>query len=100
MMNVEGNESLKIVPPWRKETASGMKIKAFLRGQKIPLHCRGATPILCIKIDDVMHIAAVFVDYQETNKLSRWIINGILTPHQEADKRELYQVLIKKEDQC
>ncbi len=94
--NVEGNEHMRIVPPWRSESASGVKIKEFLRGQKIPLHRRGAAPILCIETDDAVYIGAVFVDYHERDKPSRWITNRIFTPQQDVDESELHQVLIKR----
>jgi len=44
---VGGNQSHSFVPPWRKGR-SPIKIKDFLRGQKVPLHKREGTPILCI----------------------------------------------------
>ena len=44
---VGGNQSNSFVPPWRKGR-SPIKIKDFLRGQKVPLHKREGTPILCL----------------------------------------------------
>ena len=75
---------------------SEVKIKEFLRGQKIPLHRRGSAPILCIEIDSTSHIAAVYVE-NKTDEKERWIINGMFTPDEGDTKFE--QVLIRYQKQ-
>mmetsp|Transcript_15235 Transcript_15235/g.28673 ORF Transcript_15235/g.28673 Transcript_15235/m.28673 type:complete len:667 (+) Transcript_15235:146-2146(+) len=77
LRKVHGNESLKFVPYWRKEM-SEIKIKEFLRGQKVPLHRRGEAPILCIKSDHSFQIIAVFVEGEGQNveQSGRWVVHA------------------------
>lgn len=58
---VDGNEHLKFSPPWRKGK-SPLKVKDFLRGQKVPLHRRNVAPILIATVEESEHVCAVFVE--------------------------------------
>ena len=84
--SVAGNESLRFLPPWR-HGKSEMKIKEFLRGQKVPLHRRGEAVILCVKVDGEERIVAVCIE--ATNGDARWIthadfnVNSKKTPDNE-----------------
>lgn len=70
---VGGNERHKFVPPWR-EGRSPIKIKDFLRGQKVPLHKRETTPILCFA-DDTDTVVAVYVeDGHDVN--GGWVVHA------------------------
>jgi hypothetical protein len=44
---------LRFVPPWKKSdhthTSSPVKLRAFLRGQKVPVHLRDTTPLLFLE---------------------------------------------------
>jgi tRNA(Ile)-lysidine synthetase, N-terminal domain len=84
LQKVNGNESLKFIPYWRKGKRE-MKIKEFLRGQRVPLHRRGEAPILCLEGDDSLKIAAVFVE-SEGNSFDqggRWVMHADF--HVESD---------------
>ena len=75
---VNGNESLTFLPPWRKGKNS-MKIKDFLRGQKIPLHKRALAPIICLKTNEGEQVVAIFVEevlcQKESSTSGRWVKN-------------------------
>lgn len=67
---VDGNQSNTFIPPWRKGR-SPIKIKDFLRGQKVSLHNREGTPILCL--GDV--VVGVYIE-DENSRGGRWIIHA------------------------
>lgn len=67
---VGGNQSNVFLPPWRKGR-SPTKIKDFLRGQKVPLHNREGTPILCL--GDV--VVGVYIE-AGSNRDGKWIIHA------------------------
>jgi tRNA(Ile)-lysidine synthase TilS/MesJ len=94
MKTVEGNEHMKFIPPWRQQGASQVKIKEFLRGQKIPLHQRGTAPILCMEVGNVDYIAAVYVENTSGNDEGKWITNGMYTPNENDEG--LKRVLIRR----
>ena len=71
----KGNASLKFLPPWRKG-GSEMKVKEFLRGQKVSLHRRDEAPLLCIQTGNALRIAAVFVESDEKGASGRWVIHS------------------------
>eukprot|EP00550_Attheya_septentrionalis_P007290 CAMPEP_0198291730 /NCGR_PEP_ID=MMETSP1449-20131203/9163_1 /TAXON_ID=420275 /ORGANISM="Attheya septentrionalis, Strain CCMP2084" /LENGTH=658 /DNA_ID=CAMNT_0043990409 /DNA_START=377 /DNA_END=2353 /DNA_ORIENTATION=- len=72
------------LPPWRKGR-SPIKVKEFLRGQKVPLHLRDHAPMICL---DHTHIVAVFVpsnssssnDEAMTNNSGKWIVHADFEP--------------------
>jgi len=70
-----GNASLKFLPPWRKG-GSEMKVKEFLRGQRVSLHRRDEAPLLCIQTGNAVKIAAVFVESDEKGANGRWVIHS------------------------
>ena len=53
-----------------------MKIKEFLRGQKVPLHRREEAAILCIETDNAVKIVAVFVESDVQDVSGRWVIHS------------------------
>ena len=61
VLKVEGNEQKVFSPLWRPGRSS-IKIKDFLRGQKVPLQKRSSTPIICMKQDDSNKVIAVFIE--------------------------------------
>mmetsp|Transcript_17440 Transcript_17440/g.22918 ORF Transcript_17440/g.22918 Transcript_17440/m.22918 type:complete len:210 (-) Transcript_17440:84-713(-) len=67
---------LKFNPPWRRNRTP-LKIKDFLRGQKVPLHRRSCASIVCAYIGSTVHAAAVFVESTQVGDKSsgKWIIN-------------------------
>lgn len=68
---VDGNQNNTFVPPWRKGR-SPIKIKDFLRGQKVSLHNREGTPILCL--GDV--VVGVYIESDGNSRGGRWIIHA------------------------
>ncbi len=76
---VHNNDQLKFLPPWRKGK-NEIKISEFLRGQKIPLHRRGAAPIICMEtIAGEQIIVAVFVENltgDQDTLPGHWITNA------------------------
>ena len=65
-----GNQSNTFIPPWRKGR-SPIKVKDFLRGQKVSLHNREITPILCL--GDV--VVGVYIE-DGNSRGDRWIIHA------------------------
>lgn len=53
-----------------------MKVKEFLRGQKVSLHRRDEAPLLCIQTGNTLKIAAVFVESDEKGANGRWVIHS------------------------
>ena len=67
--------NIKFTPPWRKGR-SAIKIKEFLRGQKVPLHLRDETIVLCLadNVIPAQHALAVYLDG------TGWIVNANFCP--------------------
>ena len=63
----------KFTPPWRR---SAIKIKEFLRGQKVPLHLRDKVNVLCLAVDDDSSTQALAVYLEGTG----WIVNADFSP--------------------
>jgi hypothetical protein len=66
---------LLFTPPWRENP---LELRDFLRGQKIPLHLRGCTPVIYLQKDEMV---AVFVERPEGehhfgDKIGRWIVDA------------------------
>jgi len=63
LKSVGGNEGMTFLPPWRRGKTP-IKIKEFLRGQKIPLHRRDCAPIICFSdgSSSTESVIAVFVE--------------------------------------
>jgi len=73
--------NLRFLPQWR-EGRSPMKIKELLRGQKIPLHHRDETPVMCISGETDEQIVAVHIDDLEKSRDGKWIIQSYFHPSQ------------------
>jgi len=63
----------KFTPPWRR---SAIKIKEFLRGQKVPLHLRDDVNVLCLAVDDDSSTQVLAVDLEGNG----WIVNADFCP--------------------
>jgi len=63
------------LPPWRKEK-SELKLKDFLRGQRVPLHRRNESNILCFS-DNTGKRHALAVHLENTDE---WIVNANYCP--------------------
>lgn len=78
-------KSLKITPPWRKGR-SPLKLKDFLRGQKVTLHDRGDLPIILThgeSEDAAQELVAVFVDTK-----GKWILDAKFCSNILSDDRD------------
>jgi tRNA(Ile)-lysidine synthase len=75
-------KAAKFHPTWRSNT---MKLKDFLRGQKVPLHRRDCTPILSIDVDGEMTVLAVYI---EAVKVESETINGKWYIHRDYNVEE------------
>ena len=64
----------KFTPPWRR---SAIKIKEFLRGQKVPLHLRDQVNVLCLTVEDDDLSTQVLAVYLEGNG---WIVDANFCP--------------------
>ena len=74
---VSGNEKMTFSPTWRKGK-SPIKVKEFLRGQKVPLHRRDVAPILMVTIGSSEYVCAVFVEKNDKSDPSKgkWITSA------------------------
>jgi len=96
--SVGGNHGLTFLPPWRLGK-SPVKIKEFLRGQKIPLHRRDIAPIICVSNDSEKKIIAVYVEnihqsredsFAEVNA-GKWIVHSDFVGHSNE------QIIVKQQ---
>jgi len=68
--------NMKFVPPWKKGR-SAIKVKEFLRGQKIPLHLRNDAWVVCSSDDHLSHTAmAVYLDQTSGNRKGEWVVHA------------------------
>lgn len=73
--------NIKFVPPWKKGR-SAIKVKEFLRGQKIPLHLRNDAWVLCSSDDHLSHTAmAVYLDHKSSNREGEWVVHADFGHH-------------------
>lgn len=75
-------KAVKFHPIWR---SNSMKLKDFLRGQKIPLHKRDSTPILSMDIDGESTVLAVYI---ETKKVESETLNEKWCIHKDYNVEE------------
>ena len=75
---VKDVNSLTFTPPWRKGR-SAVKIKEFLRGQKVPLHCRDDSLVLCCSNGPLDSVLAIYLEEKDT-----WIIHADFV-HEKGD---------------
>jgi hypothetical protein len=90
MFNIEyvkDCEGLTFTPPWRKGR-SALKLKEFLRGQKVPLHHRDEAAVLCFSDDSAQYALAVYLE--DTNE---WIVNADFCPQ---DDFSTTKVILRK----
>ncbi|KAL3781404.1 hypothetical protein HJC23_001607 [Cyclotella cryptica] len=62
--------NMVFIPPWRKGR-SAVKIREFLRGQKVPLHRRDDSFVLCYSDDSLIHALAVYLE-----NIGRWVVHS------------------------
>ena len=87
---VKDVSSLTFIPPWRKGR-SAVKIREFLRGQKIPLHSRdNASVLCCLNNMSSSHLLAVYLENME-----RWIVHSEFSCD-ESDSASIKVVLGKQ----
>jgi hypothetical protein len=67
---VKDVSNLTFVPPWRKGR-SAVKIREFLRGQKVPLHRRDDSLVLCYSNGSANYALAVYLE--DTDK---WVLHA------------------------
>ena len=70
---------IKFTPLWRKGR-SAIKIKEFLRGQKVPLHLRDEASVLCLSDDSSRHALAVHLESTEKDGAGKWMVNANFCP--------------------
>ena len=75
---VKDVSGLMFTPPWRKGR-SAVKIKEFLRAQKVPLHCRDNALVLCFSNGSLDSVLAVYLEEKDT-----WIIHSDFV-HEKGD---------------
>ncbi|KAL7539993.1 hypothetical protein ACHAXR_009779 [Thalassiosira sp. AJA248-18] len=79
LQQVKDCGNIKFTPPWRKGR-SAIKIKEFLRGQKVPLHCRDEAIVLCLSDNSSSHALAVYLDGTGDDGRGRWVVNADFSP--------------------
>jgi hypothetical protein len=90
---VKDCEGMTFIPPWRKGR-SAIKLKEFLRGQKVPLHRRDEAIVLCFSDDASKNALAVYIE--DTNE---WIVNANFYPEENipVTKVLLWKISLLKE---
>ena len=78
--------NLTFVPPWRKGR-SAVKIKEFLRGQKVPLHSRDDSLVLCYSDGHSDYALAVYLEEK-----GEWIVHSDF----EHDEGPVFKVVLTK----
>lgn len=79
---VKDCRGIKFTPPWRKGR-SAIKIKEFLRGQKVPLHLRDTANVLCLSDNSTTkHALAVYIEGEGIG----WIVNANFCPQDDSPK--------------
>lgn len=71
--------NVTFLPQWRKGR-SPIKIKELLRGQKIPLHLRDKTPLICISNVSQEQVVAIYLDAKHDTDVGKWILHANFTP--------------------
>ena len=80
LKSVKDVGNVNFQPQWRKGKHP-IKIKEFLRGQKIPLHLRDKMVVLCLKHNkEDEKIIAVHLKSLFENRPGRWIIESTFEP--------------------
>uniref|UniRef100_A0A7S1DBA1 Uncharacterized protein n=1 Tax=Cyclophora tenuis TaxID=216820 RepID=A0A7S1DBA1_CYCTE len=76
-------------PPWRSGH-SPVKVKDFLRGQKIPLHLRKSTPLIYATTGGNPTVVAILVE-------GKWIVDAHFGLEQQQAGGETIQILLPTE---
>lgn len=80
VVQVKDCAGMQFTPPWRIGR-SAMKLKDFLRGQKVPLHRRDESIVLCLSDDDSSrHALAVHIEGPTEDSSGTWIVNSNFCP--------------------
>jgi len=95
ILSVEGNEEKTFVPAWRSGRTP-IKIKEFLRGQKVPLHKRNSAHIICSKNDDSNKIIAVFVQNESDGADGEWMISSEFQIEANDDQTRVYVLFVQR----
>lgn len=85
---VKDTGNIKFKPPWRKGRKA-IKIKEFLRGQRVPLHLRDETIILCLSDDSSKQVLAVYLGGTDVTD-GKWIINADFCPQDGLPETKLF----------
>ena len=93
----DADDGIRFLPPWRREM-NEVKLKAFLRGQKVPLHRRGAASFLSFCMDGVEKVAAIYVENKNGNgmKEGQWVIDANLDT--KLDNFDEVKVVVRRGD--
>lgn len=70
-------------PPWRRGRTA-LKLKDFLRGQKVPLHRRDEVNVLCFSDDTGRHALSVYLENTD-----EWIVNANFLPQDGIPKTKI-----------
>lgn len=84
--------SWTFVPPWRKGR-SPIKVKDFLRGQKVPLHYRSGAPILYLVGDDT----AVAVYVKQNDGHGKWIMHADFEAADDTNEERIVELGILRQ---
>lgn len=84
---VKDCEGIRFIPPWRKGR-SALKLKEFLRGQKVPLHRRKEALVLCYSGDASKNALAIYIENTD-----EWIVNANFSPEEDLSVTKV--VLLK-----
>lgn len=80
--------NLTFIPPWRNGR-SAVKVKEFLRGQKVPLHSRDDSLVLCYSDGHTDYVLAVYLEEKD-----RWIVHSDF----EHDEGRIFEVALRRKD--
>ena len=67
--------NVTFVPPWRKGK-SAIKVKEFLRGQKVPLQYRDDAVVLCLSCESSIQVLAVYVEGDGESRDGHWVVHA------------------------
>jgi hypothetical protein len=100
LMDASQTRGLLFNPPWRDNP---LKLRDFLRGQKVPLHLQGCTPVLFL---DQQKVIAVFIkqpggEHHFSGKAGRWIVDAQFSVERERVRHQTKLVYsIGNENNC
>eukprot|EP01082_Thalassiosira_pseudonana_P003118 g3328.t1 g3328 contig12:1850449-1852653(+) len=71
--DIDGNATF--LPPWRAGR-SPIKVREFLRGQRVPLHCRGESLVLCYTAEPSIRVRVCAVFVENEHSVGKWIVHS------------------------